>query len=148
MTNSPKLSFALLGGVLLAAVVGLSSAHAGEGHRHKGDHRMHVEQHMARLTEKLDLSDDQALQVQQIFERAREQFPRGERKARGEERPSKEEMQQFRAERQARRDAMHQYLVGELSAVLSPEQLQKFETLHEERQRRGREKSRDQSENL
>ncbi len=88
--------------------------HGGPGgHHRKGHHGKG--RHMQKLQEELGLDDAKSAEVEKVFRAHRDKH---------------------RAEREARMQAMHAELRGELAKVLTPEQLAKFDGMHEERMRK------------
>ncbi|HKJ16081.1 MAG TPA: hypothetical protein VJ984_01865 [Xanthomonadales bacterium] len=86
---------------------------AGKGGKHRGDP-------VARLTQALDLSDDQAMEVSVILEESRDQH-----------RAIQESVQ-------AEHCAVRQNTHDQLSTVLTEEQMTKFEQMKTRRMNRGR----------
>lgn len=118
--------------LIASAMVGIAAAHPhGDGHRGAPAERLAAE---------LGLDDAQKAEVQRIFEshRARRQAEREAFEASG-QRMTREEMKAKRAEHMAE-------LRQELSAVLTPEQLTKFDELKEKRHSRRRAKAADAEE--
>ena len=98
-----KLRVALIATALFASAVALAGPHGGPG------------PDMDRMAILLDLNVSQKAELQKI---ARE-----ERRAAGGEKPSREEREKFHAD-------MKQEMTTKLQAVLTPEQIKKFEALH------------------
>jgi len=84
----------------------------------KGDRIQH---RVERMKERLNLTDDQARQLQQIFEEAHQQWQSDQTK------PDRETMR-------ARHEKMHE----QIKSILTPEQQEKFEKMKKEHRGRGR----------
>jgi len=93
--------------------VALADENAGKGDR--------IQHRVERMKERLDLTDDQARQLQQIFQEAHQQWQADQGKV------DKETMR-------ARHEKMHE----QIKSVLTPEQQQKFEQMKKEHRGRGR----------
>jgi len=108
---------AVVAGAVLAVAavrtVALADEHAGKGDRSP--------QRVERMKERLNLTDDQARQLQQIFQEAHQQWQADQGKA------DKETMR-----------ARHEKMNEQIKAILTPEQQQKFEQMKKEHRGRGR----------
>jgi Spy/CpxP family protein refolding chaperone len=98
----------------LAAIRTVALAHENAG---KGDRIQH---RVEKMKERLNLSDDQTRQLQQIFQEAHQQWQADQGKA------DKETMR-------ARHEKMHE----QIKSILTPEQWQKFEQMQKEHHGRG-----------
>jgi Spy/CpxP family protein refolding chaperone len=107
---------AVVAGAVLAVAAVRTAAVAGE--HGKGDH---TQQRVERMKERLNLTDDQARQLQQIFQEAHQQWQADQGQA------DKETMR-------ARHEKMHE----QIKSILTPEQQQKFEQMRKEHRGRGR----------
>jgi Spy/CpxP family protein refolding chaperone len=107
-----KVRVALIATALLASAVALAGPHGGPG------------PDMDRMAILLDLNDSQKAELQKIFTAQHEKMKtvREERRAAGGEKPTREEREKFHAE-------MKQEMTTKLQAVLTPEQIKKFEAL-------------------
>ena len=107
---------AVVAGAVLAIAavrtVAIADEHAGKGDR--------TQQRVERMKERLNLTDDQARQLQQIFQDAHQQWQADQGKA------DKETMR-------ARHEKMHE----QIKSILTPEQQQKFEQMRKEHRGRG-----------
>ena len=92
--------------------VALADENAGKGDR--------IQHRVERMKERLNLTDDQARQLQQIFQEAHQQWQADQGKA------DKETMR-------ARHEKMHE----QIKSILTPEQQQKFEQMRKEHRGRG-----------
>jgi len=111
----------------LAYVVALSTLLAGIAAAQPPE----AGERMDRMAVLLDLNDYQKSEMQRIFEEQRETFRAAHEAARESgERPSREEMQ---AQRQQARESLR----SQLEAVLTPEQMTKFDILADEARGRG-----------
>ena len=99
--------------VAAVRTVAVADEHAGKSDR--------TQQRVERMKERLNLTDDQTRQLQQIFQDAHQQWQSDQTK------PDKETMQ-------ARREKMHE----QIKSILTPEQQQKFEQMRKEHRGRGR----------
>jgi|SRR5438552_5753983 len=108
---------AVVAGAVLAVAAVRTAALADENAA-KGDRIQH---RVERMKERLNLTDDQTRQLQQIFQDAHQQWQSDQTK------PDKETMQ-------ARREKMHE----QIKSILTPEQQQKFEQMKKEHRGRGR----------
>jgi Spy/CpxP family protein refolding chaperone len=108
---------AVVAGAVLAVAAVRTVAVADE-HAGKGDH---IQQRVERMKERLNLTDDQARQLQQIFQEAHQQWQADQGQA------DKETMR-------ARHEKMHE----QIKSILTPEQQQKFEQMRKEHRGRGR----------
>ena len=108
---------AVVAGAVLAVAavrtVALADEHAGKGDR--------SQQRVERMKERLNLTDDQARQLQQIFQEAHQQWQADQGKA------DKETMR-----------ARHEKMNEQIKSILTPEQQQKFEQMKKEHRGRGR----------
>jgi Spy/CpxP family protein refolding chaperone len=93
--------------------VALAGENAGKGDR--------TQQRVERMKERLNLTDDQARQLQQIFQEAHQQWQADQSKA------DKETMR-----------ARHEKMNEQIKSILTPEQQQKFEQMRKEHRGRGR----------
>ena len=107
---------AVVAGAVLAVATVRTVAVAGE-HAGKGDH---TQQRVERMKERLNLTDDQARQLQQIFQDAHQQWQADQGKA------DKETMR-----------ARHEKMDEQIKSILTPEQQQKFEQMRKEHRGRG-----------
>jgi Spy/CpxP family protein refolding chaperone len=108
---------AVAASVVLALAATRTVALAGEN-AGKGDRIQH---RVERMKERLTLTDDQARQLQQIFEEAHQQWQGDQGKA------DRETMR-------ARHEKMHE----QIKSILTPEQQEKFEAMKKEHRGRGR----------
>jgi len=108
---------AVVAGAVLAVAAIRTGAVAGENAA-KGDRIQH---RVERMKEKLGLTDDQARQLQQIFQEAHQQWQSDQT------RPDKATMQ-------ARREKMNE----QIKSILTPEQEQKYEQMRKEHRGHGR----------
>jgi len=108
---------AVVAGAVLAVAAVRTGAAADEGAA-KGDRIQH---RVERMKERLNLTDDQARQLQQIFQEAHQQWQADQGKA------DKETMR-------ARHEKMHE----QIKSILTPEQQEKFEKMKKEHRGRGR----------
>ncbi|SRR6266849_8280308 len=108
---------AVMAGAVLAVAAVRTGAAADESAA-KGDRIQH---RVERMKERLNLTDDQARQLQQIFQEAHQQWQADQGKA------DKETMR-------ARHEKMHE----QIKSILTPEQQQKFEQMKKEHRSRGR----------
>lgn len=113
MTNSIRL-FALP-----ALLLTLCSTASAEGHRGKGDFAMH---RTAKLQKHLDLSDEQANKVYEVFKSVKKDSNCKD----------KETFTEKRDCRMAKKESIRK----ELSAILTEEQLTELDQLHEKRKER------------
>ena len=99
---------AVVAGAVLAVAavrtVALADEHAGKGDR--------SQQRVERMKERLNLTDDQARQITQIFQEAHQQWQADQGKA------DKETMR-----------ARHEKMNEQIKSILTPEQQQKFEQM-------------------
>src|ERR671912_56812 len=120
MDKAAKNRWQVRGAALIIFVLGFAAGilalNVYRGFAHGGDRRDRFEQ----MAERMQLTADQKTKVQEIFADTREQL----RAVRRESEPKVNEI---------RRQAD-----GRLQTVLTPEQWQQFQTIREERQRRGR----------
>ena len=93
--------------------VALAGENAGKGDR--------SQQRVERMKERLNLTDDQARQLRQIFQEAHQQW----------------QADQGRADRETMR-ARHEKMHEQIKSILTPEQQQKFEEMQKEHRGRGR----------
>lgn len=107
-----KVRVALIATALFASAVALAGPHGGPGHD------------MDRMAILLDLNDSQKAEVEKIFTEQHEKLKavHEERRAAGAGKPSREERAKFHQE-------MKQETTAKLQAVLTPEQIRKFEAL-------------------
>jgi protein CpxP len=114
-----KLRVALIATALFASAVALAGPHGGPD--------------MDRMAILLDLNDAQKSEVQKIFTEQHEKMKaaREERRAAGGEKPTREERAKFHQE-------MKQETTTRLQAVLTPEQIRKFEALTDHPRGHGR----------
>jgi Spy/CpxP family protein refolding chaperone len=103
---------------LVAICLLLQVGCAQEPHRHHGG-QASVDQ----LAAELDLTAAQKSQVQQIFDS---------------ERSEREQLRNSGEDRRQQMQALQSDLISRLSAVLTPDQLQKFEQLEQQRHHHGR----------
>ena len=108
---------AVMAGAVLAVAAVRTGAAADESAA-KGDRIQH---RVERMKERLNLTDDQARQLQQIFQEAHQQWQADQGKA------DKETMR-------ARHEKMHE----QIKSILTPAQQQKFEQMKKEHRGRGR----------
>jgi Spy/CpxP family protein refolding chaperone len=108
---------ALVAGAVLA-VAAVRTAAVADDNAAKGDRIQH---RVERMKERLNLSDDQARQLQQIFQEAHQQWQSDTT------RPDRETMR-----------ARHEKLNEQIKSILTPEQQQKFEQMRKEHRGRGR----------
>jgi periplasmic protein CpxP/Spy len=108
---------AVVAGAVLA-VAAVRTAAVADENTAKGDR---VQHRVERMKERLNLSDDQARQLEQIFRDARQQWQSDTT------RPDRETMR-------ARHEKMHE----QIKSILTPEQQQKLEQMHKEHRGRGR----------
>ena len=108
---------AVVAGAVLAVAavrtVALADEHAGKGDR--------SQQRVERMKERLNLTDDQARQITQIFQEAHQQWQADQGKA------DKETMR-----------ARHEKMNEQIKSILTPEQQQKYEQMKKEHRGRGR----------
>ena len=115
-----KSRVALIAATLLASAVALAGPHEGP----RGPD-------MDRMAVLLDLNDSQKAEVQKIFDEQHEKLKAAHDQAHASgTKPTREERQKFHAE-------MKQETTTKLQAVLSPEQMKKFDALTEHRGPRG-----------
>ena len=93
--------------------VALAGENAGKGDR--------SQQRVERMKERLNLTDDQARQLQKIFQEAHQQW----------------QADQGKADRETMR-ARHEKMHEQIKSILTPEQQQKFEEMQKEHRGRGR----------
>ena len=93
--------------------VALAGENAGKGDR--------SQQRVERMKERLNLTDDQARQLQQIFQEAHQQWQSDQTK------PDRETMR-----------ARHEKMNEQIKSILTPEQQQKYEQMKKEHRGRGR----------
>jgi Spy/CpxP family protein refolding chaperone len=108
---------AVAASVVLALAATRTVALAGEN-AGKGDRIQH---RVERMKERLTLTDDQARQLQQIFEEAHQQW----------------QGDQGKADRETMR-ARHEKMQEQIKSILTPEQQEKFEAMKKEHRGRGR----------
>jgi Spy/CpxP family protein refolding chaperone len=108
---------AVAASVVLALAATRTLALAGEN-AGKGDRIQH---RVERMKERLNLTDDQARQLQQIFEDAHQQW----------------QADQGKADRETMR-ARHEKMHEQIKSILTPEQQEKFEAMKKEHRGRGR----------
>ena len=108
---------AVVAGAVLAVAAVRTVAVADENAA-KGDRIQH---RVERMKERLNLSDDQARQLQQIFQEAHQQW----------------QADQGKADRETMR-ARHEKMHEQIKSILTPEQQQKFEEMQKEHRGRGR----------
>ena len=108
---------AVVAGAVLA-IAAVRTAAVADENAAKGDRIQH---RVERMKERLGLSDDQARQLQQIFQEAHQQWQSDQTK------PDRETMR-------ARHEKMHE----QIKSILTPEQQQKFEEMQKEHRGRGR----------
>jgi Spy/CpxP family protein refolding chaperone len=98
------------------------------------DPTQHVERRVQMLTQRLELSADQAAKVKSILTQESEQLKAHFQKARPDsaQRPTPEQRQAFRAEMQKVRE----HTKGEIAKVLNADQLKKYQELQQRGQRR------------
>jgi Spy/CpxP family protein refolding chaperone len=107
---------AVVAGAVLAVAAVRTAATADE-HAGKGDR---TQQRVERMKERLNLTDDQARQLQQVFQDAHQQWQADQGKA------DKETMK-----------ARHEKMNEQIKSILTPEQQQKFEQMRKEHRGRG-----------
>jgi Spy/CpxP family protein refolding chaperone len=93
--------------------VALADESAGKGDR--------IQHRVERMKERLNLTDEQARQLQQIFQEARQQW----------------QADQGKADRETMR-ARHEKMHEQIKSILTPEQQQKLEEMKKEHRGRGR----------
>ena len=108
---------AVVAGAVLAVAAVRTVAVADESAA-KGDRIQH---RVERMKERLGLSDDQARQLQQIFQEAHQQWQSDQTK------PDRETMR-----------ARHEKMNEQIKSILTPEQQQKYEQMQKEHRGRGR----------
>jgi protein CpxP len=106
---------AVVAGAFLALSASQTPALAGENAA-KGDR---TQRRVEMMKERLNLTDDQARQLQQIFQESHQQW-QAERQA-GQGKPDKEAMR-----------ARHEKMQEQIKSVLTPEQMEKWEAMRKE----------------
>ncbi len=135
------------------AVIGITTAAiACDGERERGKHRYDgakVEKHVERMKEHLDLTDQQALQIRTIFEerKSARSDHRSERKAMrqammkldpaaSDYEQQVEQLAREQAETMVQKIKAHAETRKQIHDILTPEQQQKAEAMHQRRMER------------
>jgi protein CpxP len=109
---------AVVAGAFLALAASQTPARADENAA-KGDRGDRTQRRVEMMKEKLNLTDDQARQLQQVFQEADQQWQADRQSGQG--RPDKEAMR-------ARHEKMHE----QIKSILTPEQMEKWEAMRKE----------------